>query len=493
MPTGYPCPNPTCAHVFPPEAVKGAESLTCPHCGTLFRFRAAPPAPPRPTPAARTVPRRPAAVTPRPPAAPPAPRPAAPPPAAPAVPSTADLAPPPDFVAPRLARLRGKGRSGALRRWLPAVVFLLVGAAAAGGGIYLYRAGYLSAVGEAWKPADEAPAGGVLEFPKHNVRLQTADRSWRTEAGIKRVQIDIKGLLVLRREDPNSWLALLAQDYKDRTPQDGELVEEGVRRLREFFKGFEYEVKDKGKDLKLAGQHAVRLEIQGQVNEILMGGECWALGYKGFGYWVVTWAPVDDVGRVAAEWEALRKGLALLKERDGWNGPVVTEAALAGTKADYTLTYVEEVWEKQKPDDYDPRADSALLGRDRTDPKSAARAATAVVLLLDRADDLKAAVSAARARVEKEQKKVAAETTIEEVQEKDPRPDRPPDEIGNVRGRLVRLHVTNSEDRERFVYLAVVAQPERVVAIECECDWRRRPYWEANFDQLLRKFRLKTK
>ena len=37
---GLACPNPTCTHVFAADAIKGAESLTCPRCGTTFQFRA---------------------------------------------------------------------------------------------------------------------------------------------------------------------------------------------------------------------------------------------------------------------------------------------------------------------------------------------------------------------------------------------------------------------------------------------------------------------
>jgi hypothetical protein len=529
MPTGFPCPNPTCLHVFPPEAVQGADALTCPRCGTRFQFRATPPAarpdpprppappPPRPKPAARTVPRKaaPTATPPRPPTPPPPPRPAAPPPArtppptplTPAIPravpvsaaeetSTAEPALPADLAPPPLVRLRDKRKAspGFVRRWLPAFVVGFICLAAVGGGLYLYQAGYFSGLGDALRNSDQGASGGAaFDFPKHNFRVQAPNRSWRTEAGIKRVQIDIKAVLVLRREEPNSWLAVLAQDYKDRTPQDAELVEEGVRRLREYFKVFEYEVKDRQSEAKLAGLPAVHLDFQGQVNDILMAGECWATGYKGFAYWFVTWAPEAQAQQLAGEWEALRKGLTLLKEREGWNGPIVTEGTLAGIKAGYTLTYVEGLWERQKPGDYDSRADAALLGHDQTDPKDAARKATAVVLLLDRADDLNAAVTAARTYLEKQQKAQYPETTIEEIADKNAKTDRPTDEIGNARGRLLRLHVTNGESRERLVHLAVIAGPERVIAIQCECDWRRRDYWAVNFDQLLRKFRLKTK
>jgi hypothetical protein len=380
-------------------------------------------------------------------------------------------------------------------------VFGAAGLVAAGAAVYLYQAGYFGALAEALKSGDQATAGASYPFPKHNFSFQAPNPFWKPEAGIKHVQIDIKAQLVLRREDLNSWMAILAQDYKDRTPQDAELVEDGVKRLREFFKGFEYEVKDRQAEDKLAEQPALHLDFQGQVNGVLVAGECWAMGYKGFGYWLVTWAPAAaDAPRLAGEWEGLRKGLVLLREREGWNGPVVTEATVAGAKARYTLTYVEGLWEKQKADDFDTRADAALLGHDQTDPKETAKTATAVVLLLDKADDLKAAVAAARTYVEKKQKNEYPDTTVEEIQDKNPKggPDRPTDEIGpqtstRPASRVLRLHVTNGESRERFVYLAVFAGPEQVVAIQCECDWRRKAYWEVNFDQLLRKFRLKTK
>src|SRR5579871_665668 len=57
MTSGYPCPNPACSHVFPPDSVTGAAALKCPRCGTVFRFRptsarpaSAPPAPARSAP-----------------------------------------------------------------------------------------------------------------------------------------------------------------------------------------------------------------------------------------------------------------------------------------------------------------------------------------------------------------------------------------------------------------------------------------------------------
>src|SRR5262249_35928111 len=40
--SNLPCPNPSCKHSFTPVEVKGATSLKCPLCGTIFQFRSAP-------------------------------------------------------------------------------------------------------------------------------------------------------------------------------------------------------------------------------------------------------------------------------------------------------------------------------------------------------------------------------------------------------------------------------------------------------------------
>src|SRR5262249_26713329 len=49
MPNGFPCPNPSCSHVFTATTIAGTGSLTCPRCGTVFQFRPGAQAPPRET------------------------------------------------------------------------------------------------------------------------------------------------------------------------------------------------------------------------------------------------------------------------------------------------------------------------------------------------------------------------------------------------------------------------------------------------------------
>jgi hypothetical protein len=215
------------------------------------------------------------------------------------------------------------------------------------------------------------------------------------------------------------------------------------------------------------------------------------LAYKGVGYWFLTWAPSDAHDAAADEWEADRKGFALLGEREGWKEPQPKMLTLNGTKGDYALVYTDGLWTAEEdPKAYDADADKALLGRDLTEPKDADKTATTVVLVLPAQPDFKSAVAAARAHVEAQEKKLYADAVVENA-DKAGADDRPPDEIGNTRGQVVKLRVHNNEGFEHFVYLAVVPQSGQVLAIQCECDGKRRTYWEVNFVQLLRKFRLK--
>src|SRR5262249_60188175 len=41
---------------------------------------------------------------------------------------------------------------------------------------------------------------------------------------------------------------------------------------------------------------------------------------------------------------------------------------------------------------------------------------------------------------------------------------------------------------ERFVLMAVVPMDEQVVVIDADCDWKRRDFWEQEFNAILEKF-----
>jgi hypothetical protein len=342
---------------------------------------------------------------------------------------------------------------------------------------------YRQSLGGGTGAANEEPSGLAHESIPLNYRFQFPSRRWQLDT---RTKIDLKVAVGMRRSEPNAWLAVLTNDYKTRTPQDAEMIDEGVRRLKAHFKDrFEWEQKA---DVQLAGKRAQRIAFLAEANHVDLVGECYLLAYNGIGYWFVTWAPEADREAAFDEWDGLRKGFSLLTEREGWKEKQPAIITVNGTKLPCRLDFTEGVWEKEKePEAYDTAADLALLGRDVTEPRGTEKTATALVLILPKQPDLKAAVAAARAHVLAQQKKVYPDTTFEAVDEK----SSPPKEIGNMRGQLLKLKARNTPDLDHLIYLGVINQPDEVVVIQCECDWRRRMYWEVNFTQLLRHFTLR--
>src|SRR5262249_54898612 len=151
-------------------------------------------------------------------------------------------------------------------------------------------------------------------------KLPAADWKQDTAVGEQSPKGKLKASVVLRRTDPNSWLALSLARNDKRTPQDAELLDEGVRRLREFFKDIEFEQTTErvGKPVMLSGHPAVRVVFKGEAGDVIMTGECLMVAHQGIAYWVTTWAPEVHAEQVFDEWERLREGFALLKDRDGW-------------------------------------------------------------------------------------------------------------------------------------------------------------------------------
>jgi hypothetical protein len=107
---------------------------------------------------------------------------------------------------------------------------------------------------------------------------------------------------------------------------------------------------------------------------------------------------------------------------------------------------------------------------------------------------LKAAVEAAKGYYLKRQKDPDGEnypdTVLAAVTDKEGHDVSRDGPVGMAPGHLAKLHVTNGENRERYVVLGIVSRPEGVVVLKCDCDWQRRDFWEQEFTALIGTFRL---
>jgi hypothetical protein len=337
----------------------------------------------------------------------------------------------------------------------------------------------------------------VHESKKDNYRFALPGQPWTRDSAIQRAfQADV----ALRRTEPMSWLVIVVKDYKNRDPRKSELTDEAVRLLRAspstqapYFQSVQWEPRSEG---RLADQPALRLEFEAVADEVLMSGDAVAFTYRGRAYWVIAWAPRQRKEEAAPEWSELRKGFSLLNERADWTPRGPKQQTLRGKnleQAPYTLRYTEGIWVHKPAGGYGELADLALVGHEPGDKdKLAGTAATAVVYLLPRQADLKAAVTAARAFLEEKQKDSYPETVITPLPDGAGKLGEGPEDIGDTPGHLARLRIQNTPERERLVVQAIVPQTDYVLVLQCECDWNRRSFWEEEFAAVWRSLRFKA-
>jgi hypothetical protein len=335
---GHPCLNPTCAHVFSEDEVRGATALVCPQCGSRFQFQAG-----------------------------------------------VDE-PPPDATEPAaVVEWRGRGaRPPSNNRKL--FVVLLVASVAA-----------TALILTSWW-YEVLPFAGTSRFltltdKEHNFTLVVPQGVWKKDIALKNA---LKARVALTCTDPYAWLAVLVKDYKTRKPRDAELIQEADQRLRKHFNE-SLELGDRVEDAEVAGQRALRLEFKGTRNSVVGHGDCYMLTYRGFAYWVLVWAAkVEDARQ---EWDDLAtggRGLALLDERPGWTEQppkLITYPALVKSPP-FTVQAPAGVWEEYPPDEKEMLS---LLARDTSARKGVnAKNGYVIAYRLPKQPDLSAAVKAAR-------------------------------------------------------------------------------------------------
>jgi hypothetical protein len=326
-------------------------------------------------------------------------------------------------------------------------------------------------------PTEEETSDGGHESV-NNYRF-AYPRGWRVDSKIK------KGLganLAMARSEPSAGLAIFAHDYKTRSPRNADLHDQAITWLEKYFRGFEFESKPEG---ILDDQPARRLDFQGEVDNVLINGECLMTARRGFGYWLVTWGPAEQGDEAAAEWQIVRGRFHFLNNREGWTEKKPEQIPVQGEKAAYRLSYAKGVWEKLPIEGLDPAADVLLRGYDPKDAdRLADRAGLVTILKLPQPEgDAKTAAIAARDYLLKKQREIYPETTIEVVTDKNGTSDGLTSFAGYP-GHLAKLRVKNSAGRELYVELATIPITDGLLLVQCECLWHRQEFFKQEFAPL---------
>jgi hypothetical protein len=368
-------------------------------------------------------------------------------------------------------------------------VALLVVVAAVGVAVAVWGVFWLRVAGTAGQ-GPTTSAGNVLTLDDYNCQLDVPPAPWKQDNATK---LHLHVNLAMSRADPPDHVALFLKDYKTRTPTEGELVGEGLDRLRSYFgASLEWQARPPDEEARLGGKPALLVEFAGNdPNQVPVRGEYLALTRRGYGYWFFTWGPEDRKDELQPQWQALRHGFHLLGGREGWKErPRPTQTAVGG-KAAYTLTYPDDLWKRKDAGEFDPAADLVLEAFE-PEPGSrphAGKAAHLQALVLPAAPDLKGAVAAAREHLARRlEEEGQPRVKLDPVQDKGRPASSRETEVGELRGQVVPLRVVaeDSGSYDRFVLLAVVRRPEGCVILQGDCDWNRRDFWELEFRAVFR-------
>jgi hypothetical protein len=310
-------------------------------------------------------------------------------------------------------------------------------------------------------------------------------RGWRVDNKIKQ---GLGANLAISRTEPSVGLAIFARDYKTRSPRNAELHDQAVAWMEKYFRGFEYAAKA---DSKLDNQTARMLEFQGELDHVLVNGECVMTSRRGYAYWVIVWGAAERREAAAMEWQIARDCFQFLGNREGWAEKKPRQVLLQGEKAACRLSYAEGVWEMQSDDGLDTAVDILLRGYDPRDTERLAEKAgiVMVVKLPQSEGDLKAAAANTREYLLKKQKELYPETILEAVADKSDAADGSIN-LGGFRGHFARFRMKNSPQRELYVELVTVPLSDGILVMQCECLWARREFFKQEFAPLRESLRI---
>jgi hypothetical protein len=409
-------------------------------------------------------------------------------------PHTEDMSPTAAPAAPELAgeppaaiiRRRSAGRRRRLARML--ATLMLVASAI---GVGAWGCWWLYSTNTA--PGDGTGGDGRTDA---SYGLPTLGPGWKKDAEL---QFRMHVATAARRSKPAAAMAFVSRDYKTRLPGDSELIDETLAKLHNQFKRVEWE-NAPGEPL-LAGQRVLAICFDAtDADEVNVLGTAYLLAYRGVGYWLILWAPAGDREQAAPELERIRASFALSPSfREGWQESQPKPELLRLKEADLSLAYSKTVWEEEDKTGFDPKAVRVLKGSFPADGASrrrdrhAGKVAIVQVLVLDAVDPASARDKARTYLLEAQKDPDRGnypKTTLTTVKNKSGEEEDNDADFGPLHGRLTKLRMANTEDRERFVVLGVVPRPERrLVVVWCECDWSLRDYWDQEFGTLLNSLR----
>lgn len=336
------------------------------------------------------------------------------------------------------------------------------------------------------------PGDRLEQFKDLNLAFEPPPSPWVRDEDMK-ARLGSPFRLVYRRDNPEAYFAIGAQDFDPRSPRAGELrsgfiqslgrlLEEGT--LREF----------EPQERTWMGQDISGFKFTGRLTTgATIEGEAYAIRYNGFGYWFLAWTGENELYQEQKGAFAEARGRCkLLDLRREWKERQSSVVAFKNNVVGYTILDAEGIWHEESNDRLvkgeDPRADKLLHARIKRRGSDFAEEASVMVLILDQVGDpLQIARSyleqQANANVELFGKSTFTEST--ERLEGDPLPD---PVAGNAPVLLLRSVNDRDPTQSRFWVISAITvktpMGERIVAVCGRCSWRDRATFDTRLVQL---------
>ena len=482
------CPNPGCKHGFAPEAGKRDGGLYCPKCGKKIMLTVKPKAPvakpaglpvwlekavpekkspPPPTPkiaANDPVPEPPVTFTPiR--ESPPAP--------------TEKLIRVHSFTAPR-------SRHPVLK-WLIVASLIAVFLGGAAYIVHLMQPGLL--------PGTSAAQTGGLIYMIRNKRgederaftLRVDRDSWNAN---KELRTRLKAIAAFSHKEDNGevWFAIAVEDYGQRLPRQGELLDGAFDRMRrQFGDTFQYDAKEIA-EVKTLGVDSLRFPFKGTAGGEIWEGECRLIAKDGLAYWILVAGPSRDDARAVYDHLEEEKTIELTTERRDWTEQTPAPDVFLSRSGGLSMTLPKGVWQKFDPTTADENGDLFLSGQFPREQGNA-KSANLLAIALPRNDDPREAYKTAISYLEKKKQEESNEYRFDPVRDEGAWNGDVMDR-GDQKFVVGEIRVMRNTDPMRYVVLAVVGDDAKTYALRFECAWAHRAIWRQDFLDLIKAVRV---
>jgi hypothetical protein len=341
------------------------------------------------------------------------------------------------------------------------------------------------------KPTGEPAADEFADLDR-NFAVRMPGPPWQRSAQTA-ADMGVTVFALHRPDPPEAWAALSVSDFKDRSPLDSELRGKMAEHLGRLFLNLPDELPTE--PTTVGGKPGLRCQFRGEHKKTgrICTGDAIALGHRGVGYWLYTWAAERDADAAADELARVRDGFRILDGRASWSEKTGAEVMFRGPAGGYRLSCYEPIWKPQPVANDDPKPDLELVGmlQGKQQREYTPRANVIVwVVAGAKADDpLTAAEQFVRKQLVKDEE-VFGKREIMPVEE--PPTGDPPagPEGGRPTGRLrVAPADPNVTSGQKLVVYSGLPTDAGLVVAMASCPWAERAIWERRLIQLVGSLR----